>query len=95
MIEDRPLFRPQVGAALGTSETSAGRMLVELRALALRTFRIRESCLEKEPQTGFVIGKGLVEVENGEAGRLHGRGGKYLKATHLVPSCQGIVTIFF
>ena len=66
-------------------------MLVETSLTALRTLRLRETCIEEKAQTSVIIRKRLMEVENGEACRLHGRGGKYLKATLLVPSCQGIV----
>ena len=91
MVKDRSLLRPQVRTTLGASEAGAGRMLVELRPLTLRTLCIRKACIEEETQTGSVIRKRFVEIEDGELLRLHRRGGKYLNRTLPVPSRQGIV----
>lgn len=47
MVKDRSLFREQVSTALGAGIASPSRMLVELRAFALRTLRRREASLEE------------------------------------------------
>jgi hypothetical protein len=95
VVKDRSLFRPEMRTTPGACVASPCRMLVELRPLTLLALRIREASIEEIGKTGVVIGERVFEIEDGEAGLLHRRGGKYLQSILFLPSRQGIVALFF
>ena len=93
MIEDRAFFREEMRTALRTGVASTSRVFVELRGATLPALRFREPCLEEIGKTGGVVGEGVLEVENGEAWRLHAVGRMYLQPIPVLPSRQGIIAL--